>query len=658
MIVEAIQRIGSSPIWTALAWTMPFVLVLGLVMGLVLRWRLAARPEAGPERRHRILLTGLALLALSPIVVCGLLVTEFEGLTAPGIARSSALESDAGQDGTAPSHRDSDPLAFTNSASDHDSWSASSPWTAALPLLWLLGSFVVASRLVLGCRGLRRLRRGLNMIPESHPARRSLDTLARSWFIGRDLAIAVSRRAVTPFVLGIFRPIIVIPQGRWASLSSSQLEMILMHELAHVRRHDNLVIIAQRLAEIVLFFHPVVWRISRAISRERELCCDEIVVQNTGARDRYARLLASFVEAEGARVAVSAAMADRAIVDRIRRILQQEDPKMVRNGRLAALSAVLCLLLAIGLGGGLVGASTPRQDQDAAKKAKDTQVTETLLPSLAIGSDLLPVLVGAKGPCGCPGQSRTPNPQGAKCTDCHSPAQHLPYHSIDKKPDPHRPVAKCSNCHQVSGHSSDLEVYRLPRDENLDPRAERSDARILRVEESGMRVVFHAGRFRSIKIGQAFDVIRGGGYVGALRVDELMQDQARASVLFRVPNLRMQAGDTVTARLQKKADRSLKLPSEKKSLPRTLPKNPSIKRRLTSVYGKVTKVESKGDHLICDLGRRDGIRVGRRMDIVRGRDYLGRFRVVSVSEKSCRGIIELRATKLGSIASGDVVTEL
>lgn len=105
-----------------------------------------------------------------------------------------------------------------------------------------------------------------------------------------------SARVSTPVVLGILRPLILLPSGAATGLSLEQLEAIVAHELAHIRRHDLLANLLQRVIESLLFFHPAVWWVSRQVSRAREQACDEAVLAAGFARARYADALVRMAE--------------------------------------------------------------------------------------------------------------------------------------------------------------------------------------------------------------------------------------------------------------------------------------------------------------------------------------------------------------------------
>lgn len=102
-----------------------------------------------------------------------------------------------------------------------------------------------------------------------------------------------SLAARVPLVIGWLRPVILLPASAASGLTVAQLELILAHELAHVRRNDHLINLLQHLIETLLFYHPAVWWVSAKIREERENCCDDLAVQAfDGDKVGYARALA------------------------------------------------------------------------------------------------------------------------------------------------------------------------------------------------------------------------------------------------------------------------------------------------------------------------------------------------------------------------------
>ncbi len=179
----------------------------------------------------------------------------------------------------------------------------------------------------------------------------------------RRVSLRASTLIEAPMAMGWLRPVILVPVGALAGLSTAQIEGLLAHELAHIRRHDYLVNLLQSLAEAVLFYHPAVWWVSRQIRIEREHCCDDLAVAATGGDVlTYARALA---ELEFCREAHAHAMAATggSLRNRIFRLANpsRAAARTVSGG--AALALVAALLIAAG--GVLVrGAESPTPAQE------------------------------------------------------------------------------------------------------------------------------------------------------------------------------------------------------------------------------------------------------------------------------------------------------
>jgi len=130
----------------------------------------------------------------------------------------------------------------------------------------------------------------------------------------------------TPVLVGVFRPVILAPLGLLAGLPTQQVELILMHELAHIRRHDYLVNLAQSLIEGLLFYHPAVWWVSRLVRTEREFCCDDMVVELSGDARGYAEALGTLEQRRWAASDAALAANGGSLMIRIRRLLRKERP--------------------------------------------------------------------------------------------------------------------------------------------------------------------------------------------------------------------------------------------------------------------------------------------------------------------------------------------
>ncbi len=120
-------------------------------------------------------------------------------------------------------------------------------------------------------------------------------TLARNQS-PREIVLCTSELTQVPTALGLVKPAIVIPAWVMQELSASELNQILLHEVAHLRRWDDWTNLAQKLVKAVFFFHPAVWWIERKVSLEREMACDDAVLAETASPRAYAECLAHLAE--------------------------------------------------------------------------------------------------------------------------------------------------------------------------------------------------------------------------------------------------------------------------------------------------------------------------------------------------------------------------
>jgi hypothetical protein len=139
--------------------------------------------------------------------------------------------------------------------------------------------------------------------------------------------------------------VILLPAATVAGLTVEQLETILAHEIAHIRRHDYLVNLLQVLVETLLFYHPAVWWISARVRRERELCCDDEVVRLTSDKLCYARALTQLEKLRGASPALAVRSAGGELSWRIRRLVGDTPPP--REHWPAVLALALALICAV-----------------------------------------------------------------------------------------------------------------------------------------------------------------------------------------------------------------------------------------------------------------------------------------------------------------------
>ena len=196
------------------------------------------------------------------------------------------------------------PLAF--SPVEHPTMQVVAPPTIAtssVPLttagwgaiLWLVGAALLIGRILVGY-GIVWCLRQQAQVQHDGPLCDALQQARRTLGCYSKVEVATSPSISSPMALGILRPIIVFPADLVEKLHPDELTLILMHELAHVRRWDNLTLLLQRFVSAVLFFHPAVWLCGRMLRREAEQACDDFVVCATGRSEAYALGLAHVAE--------------------------------------------------------------------------------------------------------------------------------------------------------------------------------------------------------------------------------------------------------------------------------------------------------------------------------------------------------------------------
>ena len=307
----------------ALGWTLLDFLWQGLLIGLA--YACARAALRAPRQR---LLAGhatLLALALAPVAT---LLGHLQQDGAPPVALQAA----------------SGAVVSAMQATARDSGIPADTW-----LLWIVGAWVVGV-LLLSLRLWNEWRRLRRLCDEAAPVdaewQRRFEKLAARLGVHMRVRLRQGAGIVTPMLVGVLRPTILLPASLFARLPVDQLELILVHELAHLRRLDPLFNLLQTGLDTLLFYHPAVHWISRKVREDRELCCDEVVVNSGGDRLRYARALLALAEVRSNDVPLPAlAAAGGALLERVERIVELPAPRASNSQSLvaAALLGVLGL---------------------------------------------------------------------------------------------------------------------------------------------------------------------------------------------------------------------------------------------------------------------------------------------------------------------------
>jgi beta-lactamase regulating signal transducer with metallopeptidase domain/HEAT repeat protein len=367
------------PLVVRLGWTLLHSLWQGAVIGALAAVALRLLRRRSAQARYLAGCAALLVLAMAPLAT--FLLLEGEPGAAPTVQAPAEVSpvppnvltsvvappAEAASSGRLPlveaAEMLPEPAAARGSESDNglqhkdDTRPAISTWLhvdrlrPALPWLgvgWLIGVALLSIRLGAIWLKVRRLTwAGLGPVAEPWPEK--LQALAGRLGLWQSVRLFRSALVEMPTVIGWVRPVLLLPASALTGLPPRQLEAILAHELAHVRRHDYLVNFLQCLVEILLFYHPAVWWLSRYIRRERESCCDDLAVQVCGDRLLYARALLTLEETRQAPPALSLAAGGGVLLERIRRLLGVALPRTGGHARQLAGGAALASLLALAM---------------------------------------------------------------------------------------------------------------------------------------------------------------------------------------------------------------------------------------------------------------------------------------------------------------------
>ncbi len=313
----------------ALGWSLLHFLWQGALLG-ALAWGLLTLLRRAPARtRYAVACSFLLAMAAAPVATFLHL-----GVVAAPAGGTAGLR--VVLEGAAP---EAVPLALRM----QHALAPELPWLVGA---WAAGVLLLSLRVLGGWLWVQRLRsRGASPVPAAWHL--VLSRLCRDLKVTRTVRILQSALVEVPTVLGWLRPVILLPACALSGLAPAQLEAILAHELAHIRRADFAVNLLQTSVEVLLFYHPAVWWLSGRIRAERELCCDDVAAGLSGDPLVLARALADL---EGLREAdprppsrLALAANGGSLMHRIRHLLHpvRPLPARARAGAIALLAVSL-----------------------------------------------------------------------------------------------------------------------------------------------------------------------------------------------------------------------------------------------------------------------------------------------------------------------------
>ena len=253
-------------------------------------------------------------------------------------------------------------------------------WQPTVVVLWFVGALLFSLRPMIGWSTVRRLCRR-DVFPVTDEWLQRAGQLSAQLGVKRRVALLLSQRVHMPMVVGWLRPTILLPLGMVSQMPVSQIEAILAHELAHVRRLDYLVNFGQTVLEAIFFYHPMIWWLSHRIRVEREHCCDDMAVQTFHNRKTYGEALLFLAEMPVAPAAAVTTVAANggSLLQRIRRLSGEPPAGPPVSGMVA-----VALAVAVGL---IVFQSPLGADENKEPSGKRTVHIKLMLPNASKDSN-------------------------------------------------------------------------------------------------------------------------------------------------------------------------------------------------------------------------------------------------------------------------------
>lgn len=220
------------------------------------------------------------------------------------------------------------------------------PWVVGV---WLAGVLLLTVRALGGWWRLQQIRRAaVALLPADVES--SFQRIAKQLHIGRRISLRLSEEVISPMAMGIWHTAVILPVATMMQLSPEQLEAVLAHELAHVRRWDYLGNLLQTTVECLLFFHPAVWWVSRRTRDLRELCCDEVAARSCTDPAVYVEALLQMEEQRTTRVQLATAFHGQggSLLKRVRQVLGEDivmEGETMYGVRLGVVGTVLLALV-------------------------------------------------------------------------------------------------------------------------------------------------------------------------------------------------------------------------------------------------------------------------------------------------------------------------
>jgi beta-lactamase regulating signal transducer with metallopeptidase domain len=308
---------------SATGWALLHFVWQGLLIGWAVTLAMYLLRKARPQTRYAVACGAMLLCAVLPLSSILMQLADARAVAAAGAAKAATVA--ASGDGSsvvfsmlAPAARgiiDSDTLDAAQNVLRRQL-----PWIVGL---WLAGAALMALRLAIGLKWVADRTRPDEFTTNPYWQRR-LSELARRFGIEQHVRLGVAEQLDSPITAGCFKPIVLVPTALITGMPVDLLEALLAHELAHIKRHDYLVNLIQSAIEIVLFYHPSVWAISRRIRIEREQIADDLAVDMLGQPHQLAQALSQLDRFQFDTTQLAHAAHGGNLMSRIKRLLRPD----------------------------------------------------------------------------------------------------------------------------------------------------------------------------------------------------------------------------------------------------------------------------------------------------------------------------------------------
>ncbi len=273
-----LEQLFNSPFLYSLALTLLHFLWQGLLIALALKSSFSFVSSNKPQLRYALATVAMLTCLLLPIITFSIIYQPEVSLLS--YSSNSILSADL----TGVTSQQATLFGYLELAE----FSNLLPYLA---LLWLTTIAILASKLLIEIYSVNQLSQQGSVSPDADLLAR-FNELAVQINLPKLPQLLISLNVDVPMAIGWLKPVVLLPASMISGLNTAQLEMLILHELAHIRRHDYLVNFLQTLVETLLFFHPAVAWISKQMRNEREYCSDDIAVHHCGDAVAYAHTLA------------------------------------------------------------------------------------------------------------------------------------------------------------------------------------------------------------------------------------------------------------------------------------------------------------------------------------------------------------------------------